>query len=61
MEDIGKKIDNHIKLYYKGYKQCSECDEVFKPKGRNNKYCKICAKEKERERDKIKKEKKRKK
>lgn len=46
MEDIGKKIDKHIKLHYKGYKQCSECDKIFKPKSYNSnqKYCTDCAK-----------------
>ena len=45
MENIGKKIDKHIKLHYKGYKQCSECDEVFKPKktGRPTILCKECS------------------
>ena len=32
MEDVGKKIDKHIKLHYKGYKKCSECDKILKPK-----------------------------
>ena len=38
---------NDIKL--NSYKQCSQCGKLIKIKGKNNKYCDKCSKEKELE------------
>lgn len=47
--NIGKVYDDYVKKNDLGWKNCSVCGELYKPKNNNNTYCKICSKEKELE------------
>lgn len=58
-EDMGNLIEDYLNFTYNGYKKCKVCEKLYKPKGKNSKYCTPCANEKERERDRLKKARKR--